>query len=114
MSVIIVGILALAAVGADWRQFRGPAGAGAAAGPAPPADIAADRGVAWKADLTGRGVSGPVVVGDRVIVTASSGPHNDRLHVLAFAAADGKRLWQRTVFATGPTHCHPKTCMAAP
>src|SRR5581483_5266230 len=51
---------------------------------------------------------------DRVYVTCSSGHHNDRLHVLAVNAADGKRLWERTVFATGPTDCHPKTCMAAP
>jgi outer membrane protein assembly factor BamB len=106
---IFVIALALAAVAADWRQFRGPAGAATADGPAPPADH-----VAWKAPLTGRGLSGPLVVGDRVFVTASSGRRQDRLHVLAFAAGDGKKLWERTVFATGPTASHPKTCMAAP
>jgi outer membrane protein assembly factor BamB len=105
--------LALAAVGADWSQFRGPAGAGAAAGPAPPTEITSGA-AAWKADLPGRGLSGPLVVGDRIFVTASSGRLNDRLHVLAFSAADGKKLWERTVFATGPTAAHPKTCMAAP
>ena len=86
---------------------------GAADGPAPPVQIATDR-AAWTAELPGRGLSGPIVVGDRVFITASSGRLNDRLHVLAFAAADGKRLWERTVFATGPTASHPKTCMAAP
>jgi outer membrane protein assembly factor BamB len=106
-------VFALAAVAADWRQFRGPAGAGAADGPAPPTEAAADR-AAWKAPLPGRGLSGPLVVGDRVFVTASSGRRQDRLHVLAFTAADGKKLWERTVFATGPTDAHPKTCMAAP
>jgi outer membrane protein assembly factor BamB len=110
---ILATLVALGAVGADWRQFRGPAGTGAADGPAPPTEIVADR-AAWKADLPGRGLSGPIVVGDRVFVTASSGRLNDRLHVLAFSAADGKRLWERTVFATGPTVAHPKTCMAAP
>jgi outer membrane protein assembly factor BamB len=106
-------LAAMTALGADWRQFRGPNGAGAADGPAPPTEINVDRSV-WKADLPGRGLSGPIVVGDRVFVTASSGRLNDRLHVLAFSAADGKRLWERTVFATGPTDAHPKTCMAAP
>jgi outer membrane protein assembly factor BamB len=106
-------IFALIAVAADWRQFRGPAGTGAADGPAPPTEVAADR-AAWKASLPGRGLSSPLVVGDRVFVTASTGRRADRLHVLAFAAADGKQLWERTVFATGPTDAHPKTCMAAP
>jgi outer membrane protein assembly factor BamB len=108
-----IAMFAMFAVAADWPQFRGPKGTGAAEGPAPPTQIAPDK-AAWTADLPGRGVSGPIVVGDRVFVTASSGRLNDRLHVLAFAAADGKRLWERTVFATGPTASHPKTCMAAP
>jgi outer membrane protein assembly factor BamB len=110
----LLGALALAAVAADWRQFRGPDGAGVADGPAPPADLAADRHLAWKADLPDRGVSGPVVVGNRVFLTASGGPRQDRLHVLAFDAATGRQIWQRTVWATGPTASHPKTCMAAP
>ena len=29
-------------------------------------------------------------------------------------AGTGRRLWQRSFFATGPTDAHPKTCMAAP
>jgi hypothetical protein len=109
-----IGLLALAAVAADWRQFRGPAGAGVADGPAPPADLSSKSAVVWKAPLTGRGLSSPLVVGDKVFVSASSGHRQDRLHVLAFAAADGKRLWERTVLASGPTASHPKTCMAAP
>src|SRR5262249_10342798 len=68
----------------------------------------------WKADLPGRGVSSPVVVGSRVFVTASSGTRQDRLHVLAFDASSGKSLWRRTLWATGPTSSHPKTAMAAP
>jgi outer membrane protein assembly factor BamB len=109
----IIAILAVAFVGADWRQFRGPGGTAVADGPAPPIEFGPDR-AAWKSDLPGRGLSCPIIVGDKVIVTACSGRRQDRLHVLAFAAADGKRLWERTVFATGPTDAHPKTCMAAP
>jgi outer membrane protein assembly factor BamB len=110
--VFLVAI-ALAAVAADWRQFRGSAGDGAADGPAPPTQLSPDKAT-WTADLPGRGLSCPIVVGDRVFLTASSGRLNDRLHVLAVAAGDGKILWERTVFATGPTASHPKTCMAAP
>ena len=59
-------------------------------------------------------MSSPVVVGDHVYITCSSGKRDDRLHVLCFDAATGKQLWQRQLAATGPTACHPKTCMAAP
>jgi len=112
LLALCAGILIVAG-GADWRQFRGPDSSGVAAEePAGMFDPA--RAVAWKIDLPGRGLSGPIVVGDRVFVTASSGDRQDRLHVLAFAADTGKKLWQRTVWATGPTSSHPKTCMAAP
>src|SRR5262245_22025187 len=110
----LLGAVALFAAGADWPQFRGPAGAGVADGPAPPAEVGHDRNLAWKAPLPDRGVSGPVVVGGKVFVTASGGPRQDRLSVLAFDAADGKPLWRRSLYATGPTASHPKTCMAAP
>ena len=82
-------VFAVAAVAADWRQFRGPAGDGAADGPAPPTQLSPDKAT-WTADLPGRGLSCPIVVGDRIFVTASSGRLNDRLHVLAVAAGDGK------------------------
>src|SRR5262249_11132239 len=35
------------------------------------------------------------------------------LHVLCFAVADGKKLWERQFWATGSTTCNEKTCMAA-
>jgi outer membrane protein assembly factor BamB len=76
--------------------------------------VNADTNVVWRADLQGRGVSGPIVLSDRILLTASSGRRQDRLHVLAFDARTGKQLWQRSFLATGPTNSHPKTCMAAP
>jgi outer membrane protein assembly factor BamB len=33
---------------------------------------------------------------------------------LCFDAVTGKKLWQRSILATGNTVCHPKTSMAAP
>ena len=59
------------------------------------------------------GVSSPVVGGGRVYVTACTGHQQDRLHVLCFDAATGKKHWERQFWATGSTMCHPKTCMAA-
>ncbi len=112
---LVLPLLSVAALAADWRQFRGTDSTGVApAGEKVPAEVGPERNVAWKAELPGRGVSSPVVADGRVFLTASDGPHHDRLSVLAFDAATGKRLWQRTVWATGPTQSHPKTCMAAP
>lgn len=116
---------------ADWRQFRGTYTKGTVAD-APSAesraelpeksngdsdavetDGASGPRIAWRADLPGRGVSSPIVVGDRVIVTASSGFKQDRLQVLCFDARSGEPRWQRQVWATGRTLCHPTMAVAA-
>lgn len=117
MAGLLVALLlplSLSVHAADWPQFRGRHSDGLADGPALKGPLGLPDKPVWKADLPGRGVSGPIVIGTRVFVTASSGPRQNRLHVLAFDARTGKRLWQRTIWATGPTDSHPKTCMAAP
>ena len=48
-----------------------------------------------KIALPGRGLSSPIVVGDKVVVTCNSGFQQDRLHVLCFDAARGTKLWER-------------------
>lgn len=107
-------LLASAVQAGDWPQFRGPNGSGVSAEKGLPIRWSAEENVRWKAELPGRGLSCPVVVGDRVYLTACSGYQQDRLHVLCFRAADGKKLWERQLWATGSTMCHPTTCMAAP
>lgn len=104
----------LSAGGADWRQFRGTDGTAVVAEANLPTTWTETENVAWKADLPGKGVSSPIVVGDRVIVTASSGYREQRLHVLCFAADSGKPLWDRQFWATGRTLCHTSSAVAAP
>src|SRR5678815_997269 len=99
--------------GANWPQFRGPLGNGVAEGLRLPAPIDAGS-ITWAVDLPGRGLSSPIIIGDRVFVTCSSGPKQDRLHVICFNAADGKKRWERQFWATGRTMCHEKTSVAAP
>jgi outer membrane protein assembly factor BamB len=79
-----------------------------------PVTWSATENVRWKAELPGRGLSAPVIAGGRVYVTACTGTDEDRLHVLCFDEATGKKLWERQFWATGTTLCHPKTNMAAP
>jgi outer membrane protein assembly factor BamB len=98
----------------DWPQFRGPNLGGVADEAGLPARWGPGENVRWTADLPGRGVSCPVVVGSRVYLTANSGMSQTRLHMLCFDADSGRKLWERQFWATGPTLCNPKTCMAAP
>ena len=114
-SLLYCGV-ALLMVAADWPAFRGATGTAVSPEIGLPVkfDVATGEGLRWKAELPARGVSSPAVVGDRVYVTCSDGVKGDRLHVVAFDAATGKRVWHRQLAATGPTACHPKTCMAAP
>jgi outer membrane protein assembly factor BamB len=93
---------------ADWLQFRGDTG-GIAAGEGP----ARLDHTAWTTPLPGRGISGPIVVGERVYLTASSGHDQERLHVLGVGKADGKVAWERQFWATGRTQCHPKMAVAS-
>ncbi len=98
-------------VAADWPQFRGPNASAVStetAAPGPKVNIA------WSVDLPGRGLSSPIVVGDKVFVTCSSGPDQSNLHVFCFSATDGRKLWERVMKATGRTMSHNKTSVAAP
>jgi len=99
---------------ADWTAFRGSSGNGFADAPKLITQLDDKKSLAWKIDLPGRGLSSPVVVGDRIFLTASSGPQQKRLHVIAINAKDGHVAWERQFVATGRTVCHEKTCIAAP
>jgi outer membrane protein assembly factor BamB len=113
-SVLSVVLLASAAGAADWPQFRGPGGSGVSDEKGLPIRWGPAENVRWKAELPGRGASAPVVARGRVYVTACTGPRQERLHVLCFDGATGRRLWERQFWATGNTLCHPKTSMATP
>jgi len=112
--LLLVGMDCSAA--SDWPQFRGPGGTSIYSGADLPVDfdVKTGRNVAWQALLPGKGPSSPIVVAGRVIVTAASGPRQDRLHVLCFEASTGKLLWHRQFWATGSTVCNSFGGVAAP
>jgi outer membrane protein assembly factor BamB len=111
LTLVVSGALA-----ADWTQFRGPTGTFVADDSQLPTawSITDGTNVPWAVTLPGRGVASPIVVDGRVIVTCSSGPKRDRLHVVAYAADDGRQLWHRRFWATGRSLCHPTSANAAP
>ena len=98
----------------DWPGFRGPLGNGVSDEVGLPVALDAKKHIAWRVELPGRGLSSPLVVGDRVFVTASGGTRQDRLQIICLNAADGSVIWQRQFWATGSTMCHKKTSIAAP
>ncbi|MFO1094689.1 MAG: PQQ-binding-like beta-propeller repeat protein [Planctomycetaceae bacterium] len=112
-TAVMVWLVASAGAVADWRQFRGDT-TSAVAADASLSGNAREPAIQWSQALPGRGLSSPIVVGPQVIVTASSGYRQNRLHVLSFDAADGKLQWERQFWATGRTVSHPKSCVAAP
>jgi outer membrane protein assembly factor BamB len=109
LAALIVGVGA----GADWRQFRGSHGTGASEAQGVPTQVTAEQ-AAWKAPLVGRAASSPIVVGERVFVTASDGRNETRLHLLAFDAKSGRPLWHRQLWATGHTLSNPFAAVADP
>jgi outer membrane protein assembly factor BamB len=114
IQVTVAAMIVVALAGADWRQFRGPDSAGASVEKGLPTHFDAKGNVAWKMPLPGSGPSGPIVVGGRVFVTAATGPHQERLHLLAFDAATGKLLWERQLWATGHSVCNSFGGVAIP
>ena len=66
----------------EWRQFRGNESNGLGDDLPPPTSFSATENIAWKSPLPGRGLSSPILVGNRVYLTCSSGFRDDRLHVI--------------------------------
>ena len=114
-ALLVLGcvLAASAALAADWPEFLGPGGRGIAIEPIR-SSWGKREGIAWRIGLPGRGNSSPIVVGDIVVVTASSGSRQDLLHVVACDVHSGAERWRRTFWATGSTGCQGQTSVAAP
>jgi len=107
LAIGFVVLLAAAAGGADWPQFRGPAGDGKSSEKGLPTTWSATENVVWKTPLPGPGSSSPIFVGDRIYLTAYRGfnvpgqgggemSSLERL-VLALDRKSGKVLWTTPV-----------------
>ncbi len=111
-SLFFLFCLSLNLTAGDWLQFRGGNGAATADDVQLPVKLE-PRHVAWKMKLPGRGLSSPLVIGDRLYLTACSGLGQERLHVICLSARDGGKLWERQFWATGRTMAHEKISVAA-
>ncbi len=107
---LLLPVLALAD---NWPGWRGPAADGVSREKGLPVRWSA-KDVRWKVPVRGAGVSGPVVWGERVFLTASDGRRNDRLHIYCHHRRDGRLLWHTRLFGSAPTDLYPPGGMAVP
>ena len=93
LSYTFLLLLGSKAYGGDWPGWRGPAGTGVSKEDHLPTQWSTTENVRWRINLSGKGVSTPIVVGDRIFLTASEGRKSEQLHVYCFHRVDGRRLW---------------------
>ncbi len=97
----------------DWTQFRG-AGGISVSDSSLPTKFDDETNVAWKVPMPSKGASGPIVIGNKVIVTCSGGEKQDQLSTVCIDAQSGKQLWEQKFWATGRCFVHPLSANAAP
>ena len=119
----------------DWSTWRGPDGAGLAEGSAP-VQWAEDKNIEWKIPIEGRGVSTPVIWGDKLFLTTAvqkgepspepePEPEGERrgrgrfgpggalvehdFDVLCLDKKSGEVLWRKTAITATPHEGYHKT-----
>jgi outer membrane protein assembly factor BamB len=75
----------------DWPQFRGPDGMGVSTSVNVPVQFGPEKNVVWQTALP-PGHSSPVLMGDRIFLTAFEGK---KLFTLCLKRWSGRILWQR-------------------
>jgi outer membrane protein assembly factor BamB len=88
---MLIPFLLTLATAADWPMFRGPNGVGVSSDKNLPVEFGPGKNELWKVPL-GTGHSSPVLIGDRLYITALE---SDKLFTLCLRKTDGKVLWKR-------------------
>jgi outer membrane protein assembly factor BamB len=96
MRTLLYPLIALGLFGADWPQLRGPNGSGLCPSCGQlPTRFGPRENVLWKSALP-EGKSSPVLIGDRIFVTAAEG---DELITMCLNRTTGKVQWRRSIRA---------------
>ncbi len=96
---------------ADWPGWRGTDGLGVSPEKGLPIQWSKESNITWKAEIPGEGASSPIVVGDRIYLTAQT--EDSGLHVLAFERTTGRLDWDREI-GRGRLHANNLHNMATP
>ncbi len=111
MRTLLFPLLAASLAGGDWPQFRGPDGSGLCHSCGrPPVEFGPQKNVAWKTAIP-PGKSSPVLVGDRIFLTAAEG---DDLVTMCLSRTTGEVRWRRSIRVTRRDARHTLNHRAAP
>lgn len=109
--VLALPFLGTSPAGDPWDRFRGPGGAGVAAGEAPlPALLDREGSRAWTSEVP-PGHSSPCVSGERIFLT---GHGEGELVTLCVERAQGRVLWSKSVAVEALERTHETNGPASP
>jgi len=110
-SILLYPLLVVGLFAADWPQLRGPNGSGLCPSCGGlPTEFGPQENILWKTDLP-EGKSSPVVVGDRIFLTAAEG---DELITMSLSRTTGTVQWRRSVRSARHEARHKLNHPAAP
>ena len=89
-AVVLLVLQSSSATAGDWSNWRGPNQDGVASGKGYPTEWSAEKNVAWKIELPGRGSSTPAISGDRIFLTSGA----DGKNALLAYDRSGKEVWR--------------------
>jgi outer membrane protein assembly factor BamB len=115
LFAFLLGSLVAASEG-DWAYWRGPEATGMGRGD-PRLHWSDTEGIRWKASIPGRGISSPVVWGDRIFLTtavptdaaATGRLVEHRFVVLCYDRKTGKLIWERVARTETPHESYHTT-----
>ena len=113
LSIAMVSLFAFLAR-ADWPSFLGGASRADSAKFTPPLQWSPDTAIAWETPLPGHGQSSPVVIGNRIYVTAVEGPMKNKNVVVCIDATTGQSLWKQDFPSSLQVENNVYTSRAAP
>src|SRR6202789_2645458 len=111
MSISLqVFLVWVALMASDWDRFRGPNGSGVNEAQGLPVEFGVDKNMRWRVALP-PGHSSPILVGDRIFLTAYEG---EKLLTLSLDRASGKILWRREAPKTRTEKLDKRNSPASP
>ncbi len=96
LATVLVVLISLSAIAADWPAWRGPTGQGFCEEKNIPLTWSDTENVKWKVPLANAGNSTPVIWGDKIFLTQANTGGSQR-SLLCLAREDGKLLWQKDI-----------------
>ena len=118
LPILLIFLLSLPALAADWPQFRGPLGNGVSTEKNLPVEWNETKNIAWKSDVPGKGWSSPSLIKGRLYLTTAvlDGAKLSQ-RALCLNAKDGKLIWNTEIFsqdAASAPGIHGKNSHASP